>query len=342
MESNEHKLFFKDLLNDYQILIQEQNTIKTEFSALYNILFDLEFVKHKKIFKDDNETYVRSYEFQRNLRQSIYVDIEDDFRKYYSTKKLDDICTFSSGSKIEDNYINVFDKLKKLRKLSNNCSNSDSDDGSELSKSAPEKIDTFQITEYQIYGTNKKIDNYNRERFNIIFDKTKPHIELTNHKLYLDENYITIHMKDDNELLHQYIGYYLYKHIDDLYVHSKGNNLRQFDLSELKNIRINVPLNENHIMKSVKDSELLYNDIISMNNDINENNKRIDLWTTLDIDSISSNETTRLKTEIKKVIEDNKLYRKNIKKFKVIVYNEMLQDPLGEPILNNNNNNNNH
>ena len=339
MESNEHKLFFKELLNDYQTLIREQNKIKYEFLALYNILIDLEFTKHKKILKDDNETYVRGYEFQRNLRQSIYVDIEDDFHKYYMVRKLDDICLFVSGSKIEDNYINVFEKLKKQRKPSNNGSNSDEDDESGLSKSVedPDKISMLQITEYQVYGTNKKIDNYNRERFNIVIDKTKPNIELTNHKFYLDENYITIHMKEDNELLHQYIGYYLYKHIDDLYIHAKGNNLRQFDLSEIKNIKINVPLNENHIMKSVKDCELLYNDIYSLENDINENNKRIDLWTTLDLDNISSNEILRLKAENKKVIEDNKLNRKNIKKFKIIVYNEMLQDPLGEPILNNNN-----
>jgi hypothetical protein len=313
MELMMDKTHFNELLDDYNILIKEQNKIKYEFLTLYNLLLDMEFVKHKKIVKDDNETYVRNYEFQRNLKLSLYLDIEEDNNKYYMTKKLDDICVFTNGNKIEDNYINVFDKL---RKQSNNSNN-----------------DNIP-SEYPIHGTNKKIDNYNRERFNIIINKNKPDIDITTTKLYLDDNYISIHLKEDNNLLHQYIGYYLYKHIDDIYFHIKGSNIRQYDLNELKSFKINIPLNENHIMKTVKDAELFYNEIININKEIYENKNRFNFWSNIDFSIIGSNETIKLKNELHKIIEDNKLNRKNLKKFKVIVYNELLQEPLNEPSFN--------
>ena len=335
MDKTELTLFFKDLLNDFEILIQEQNNVKHEFLSLYNIIIDIEFTKHKKIFKDDNETYCRTFEFQKNLRQSLYLDIPDDENKYYVTKKLDDLCTFMNGSHLDDNYVNVFDKIKRLK----NLSTSSEEDNNELQLSKishfDDNLNTLYVSEYSVYGSrqHKKIDNYNREKFNIIINKNKPNIELTNYKLFLDDNFISIHLKEENNILHQYIGFYLYKHIDDVYIHSKGCNLRQFDLVELKNLRINIPLNENHILKTVKDCELFYNEIISLEKDISENNKKINLWNNIDTNIISNIEINRLKGEIKKITEDNTLNRKNLKKFKVIIYNEMLQEPLNEPSL---------
>lgn len=335
MDSTEQKKYFEELLDDYSILIREQNTIKYEFISLFNIILDMEYIKHKKVVKDDNETYCRTYEFQRNYRQSLYLDIPDDENKYYYTKKLDELCIFTAGSKIDDNYINVFDKFKiNSSKKNRNNSNSSNDDDSELSKSAPDRMNTLQtVTEYPIYGDkfSKKIDNYNRERFNIIIDRNRPNLNLTNYKLYLDENYISISMRDENNLLHQYIGFFLYKHIDDIYIHSKGTNLRTLDLNELKNIKINIPLSENHIMKTVKDCEIFYNDICSLEKEIIENKKRINLWNNFDINIIGSDEIIRLKIEIKKIIEDNKLNRKDLKKLKTVIYNEMFQEPLNEP-----------
>ena len=68
----------KNIINSEFTIILEQNIIKNNYMSLYNILFDIEFTKHKKVVKDDNETFVRHYEFQKNYRQAIHLDIPDD------------------------------------------------------------------------------------------------------------------------------------------------------------------------------------------------------------------------------------------------------------------------
>jgi hypothetical protein len=282
------------------------------------------------VVKDDNETFVRHYEFQKNYRQAIHLDIPDDENNFYIIKRIDELCIFNNGSKIDDNYINLIEKVKRSRL--NSQTDDDSNDGNDIS----EKINMVQ---YPVYGSSddKKMDNYNRENFNIIINKKKPHICLTNHKLYLDDNYFTVHMKDDNdmkddnELLHKYIGYYLINHIDDIYVHhSRGVYVRQFDLNELKNLKIPIPVNENHILKTVNDCDMFYNYIIKLNSEILDNQNMIEFWSNIDINQISNVEINKLKNEIDKNIKDNIFSRKNLKKMKMIVYNEFLQQPLEE------------
>lgn len=332
---NDTSYFFLNLLDDYKTLLQEQNSIKNNYISLYSILFDVEFIKHKKIIKDDNETYVRQFEFQRNLKQALHFDIPDDETRFFALKRLDDFCVFNSGTKIEANYVNVFDKLKKDKRNRNDSSDRESEDSSnELSKSSPEKMSSVpNIIQYPIHGSemDKKMDSYNRENFNIVINKNKPDVNLTVHKLYLDDNYLTVHLKEENELLHKYIGYYILNRLDDIYIHlGRGVYKRQFDLNELKSMKVIIPLNENHILKTIHDCTLFYNDMNKLDREIRDNQNMLLFWSNLDKENITHVEINKIKQEIEKCIKDNILNRKNLKKFKSMVYNEFLQQPLEE------------
>jgi len=332
--SNDINYYFFNLLEDYKTVLQEQNLIKNNFLSLYTILFDIEFIKHKKVIKDDNETYVRQYEFQRNLKQALHFDIPDDEFRFFAVKRLDEICTFNSGTKIDANYVNVFDKIFNKRNR-NDSSDRESDDSSnELSKSSPERVGLIpHAIQYPVHGseTDKRMDSYNRENFNIIINKNRPDIDLTVHKLYLDDNYLTVHLKEENELLHKYIGYYILNRLDDIYIHlGRGIYKRQFDLNELKSMRIVVPLNENHILKTIHDCTLFYNDMNKLNIEIRDNNNMLLFWSNIDKENVTQIEINKIKLEIEKCIKDNISNRKNLKKFKSMVYNEFLQQPLEE------------
>jgi type I restriction-modification system DNA methylase subunit len=116
--------------------------------------------------------------------------------------------------------------------------------------------DKFNKGEYDVYGGGDisfKIDNYNREGFNVIisrFAMSKNCVRLLNKKLFLNDNGLSI--KSKYVLLSdKFLGYYLLSIQDYIYNCGRGTAQKAIDIDKFKLIKIPIPSIE--IQKEIVD-----------------------------------------------------------------------------------------
>jgi type I restriction-modification system DNA methylase subunit len=114
---------------------------------------------------------------------------------------------------------------------------------------------------YDVYGGGGKTfttSTYNRESFNILisrFGMSKNCVRLMNENFYLNDNGLTIDLKNKNINLHKYIGYYLFKKQEIIIKLSNQSIQKALDIDLFKKFIIKLPKDESLI----KNLEPLFN-----------------------------------------------------------------------------------
>jgi len=103
------------------------------------------------------------------------------------------------------------------------------------------------IDRYPVVRGNGSIrfytDSFNRQGFNILiqrFPLLVNCVRFTNDNIFLDNSGLTIKPKINN-VLHKFIGYYLYYNQDIIYNSTKGIIYKSLDMNAFKNIKIPIP-----------------------------------------------------------------------------------------------------
>lgn len=109
------------------------------------------------------------------------------------------------------------------------------------------KIDNNTNGIYQVFGTQGKTfmttNTYNREGFNVIVSKLGLSLEcvhIVDEKIFVNHTALTVKPKT-NEVLHKYIGYYLFENQDIVYGCSKGIAIATLDLEKFRELKIPIP-----------------------------------------------------------------------------------------------------
>ncbi len=106
---------------------------------------------------------------------------------------------------------------------------------------------------YDVYGGGGKTfttDTFNREGFNILisrFGMSKNCVRLMNEKFYLNDNGLTIDLKNKNNNIHKYIGYYLFKKQEIIIKLSNQSIQKALDIDLFKKFIMNLPKDQSLI-----------------------------------------------------------------------------------------------
>jgi len=100
--------------------------------------------------------------------------------------------------------------------------------------------------EYPVYGSGRAMfstNTFNREGYNILigrFALSNECVRLINEKIFLNDSGLSIKQKTDN-ILHKYIGYYLFHNQNIIYNCARGTAQKNLDIDEFKSIKIPIP-----------------------------------------------------------------------------------------------------
>ena len=101
--------------------------------------------------------------------------------------------------------------------------------------------------EYPVFGSGRAMftsDIFNREDFNILIGRFALSLEcvrFVNKKIFLNDSGLTIKPKNNLELLHKYIGYFLLMNQNIIYMCARGTAQKNLDISRFKKIKIPIP-----------------------------------------------------------------------------------------------------
>lgn len=179
--------------------------------------------------------------------------------------------------------------------------------------------------DYPVYGSGRAMfttNKFNREGYNILigrFALSQECVRIINEKIFLNDSGLSIKPKVDN-LLHKYIGYYLFCNKDIIYNCARGTAQQNLEIDKFKSIQIHIPSLErqNEIVKYCDNYDIL---IKQIENIIEENKKVVKSY--LD-DILKSKEETkpdnkiefREKSESDEQTEEDKPKSKSSKKSK--------------------------
>jgi restriction endonuclease S subunit len=100
--------------------------------------------------------------------------------------------------------------------------------------------------QYSVYGSGRAMfstTTFNRDGFTILigrFALSKECVRFINEKIFLNDSGLSVKPVADN-ILHKYIGYYLFSNQNVIYSCARGTAQKNLDISEFKSIKIPIP-----------------------------------------------------------------------------------------------------
>lgn len=237
----------------YFIKKEEGTNVITRIIKGNNIIYDMSINHVTKCVK-----FYQYDETDDCKKLIINVDIEDIVKNNYSLNYNE----YIEKETVEYNTNIEWMTLGELCEIQN---------GTRITKSNSDK------GIFDVFGSGRATfttTEYNRENYNILigrFALSKECVRLTNHKLFLNDSGLTIRPKIDN-LLHKYIGYYVYINQDIIYSCARGTAQKNLDMIEFQDLQIPVPSLQiqNEIVEYL---DFLHKSIETAKQMINENKK---------------------------------------------------------------------
>lgn len=185
-------------------------------------------------------------------------------------------------------------KINELKKLNEFCLNNQKSFGDNEIKTLGEVCEINYGTrivkknntdgEYPVYGSGRAMfttHTFNRTGFNILvgrFALSARCVQLLNTDLFLNDSGLTI-MPVNNDILHKYMGYFVYHTQNKIYECSRGTAQKNLDILKFKSIKIPIPpiARQKEIMEYCEKNDAL---IEQLENEIKQNKEQASLFMT--------------------------------------------------------------